>query len=665
MTELAVLGGVDAEWASRELSVRTAGLTRRVAAVVEDTCRPESGAAEAVSFMNRWADSASAVGVGNARPAADHPLDLLAARYDLTDRETELLLLAGLPEQHEGLAATFRVFHPQGEPRPTVGLAALVFGDGLDARPAMRRLLAEGVAARARLVRAVGGGTLFERSLVLADNLWDALHGYDAWPDTLSRLAVDGPVVGLERWLDGIDQRRMVRALERHEPVTALLTSADERIALARCAALADRAGVELVAARVAPNDADGIAGLVAHAAARGAIPILMCGRPSDSPAVVDVALDALPPPIMVCAPPAGVRVVARRAVLTVPTGPVGVPDHREAWRATLPQLSDFAATLAARHPIDPALYADIATDAEVYERLGPASVGLPEVSAMIRTRASAALPSGVTMTTPGVPWQRVVLPQDPATQLRDAVARLELEPLVLDEWGLRDRARASRGVRLLFCGPPGTGKSLAAEAIATAACTDLLVVDVSQVVSKWLGETEKNISAVVDAAERTQAVLFFDEADALFAKRTEVSDAHDRYANLETSYLLQRLDHFEGLAVLATNMRHNIDAAFVRRMDFVVDFALPNLDCRRELWTLHLPTTVLAKDVDIDVLARMYPVPGGWIRNAALAAAFLAAESDGHIRQHHLIAAVRREYLKATVPFPGEPPRRRDDPLL
>src|ERR1700739_1809170 len=153
MPELAVLRGVDPEWASRELSVRAAGLTRRVAAVVEDTCRPESGAAEAVSFMNRWADSASAVGGDNAGPAADHPLDLLAARYDLTGRETGVLLLAGLPEQHEGLAATFRAFPPQGEPRPTVGLAALVFGDGLGARPVMRRLPAEGVAARTRLAR--------------------------------------------------------------------------------------------------------------------------------------------------------------------------------------------------------------------------------------------------------------------------------------------------------------------------------------------------------------------------------------------------------------------------------------------------------------------------------------------------------------------------------
>jgi len=345
-----------------------------------------------------------------------------------------------------------------------------------------------------------------------------------------------------------------------------------------------------------------------------------------------------------------------------VPTGPVDMPDHRNAWRFTLPHLAGQAATLAARHPIDPAIHPEVATDARVYERLGPDRVGLADVSTMIRARASIALPLGATMTTPNVPWLRLVLPQDSAAQLTDAVSRLELEPRVLDEWGLRDRARATRGVRLLFCGPPGTGKSLAAEVIATAAATDLLVVDVSQIVSKWLGETEKNVSAICDAAERIQAVLFFDEADALFAKRTDVTDAHDRYANLETSYLLQRLDHFEGLVVLATNLRHNIDAAFLRRMDFVVDFPLPDLDGRREMWMLHLPPDVLAGDVEVDILARMYPVPGGWIRNASIAAAFLAADADGQIHQDHLIAAMRREYLKAALPFPGEPPRRRDD---
>lgn len=666
MRELALMSGVDPEWAGRELWARSADVARRVAEVIEQTCHPECGAAEAVAFIKRWADSAAAPGTDEfGPPAADHPLDLLTARYGLTAGESELLLLAGLPEQHEGLAATFRSFHPQGEPRPTVGLAALVFGTGIDARPMMRRQLAEGAAARGRLLTTVGNGTLFEQSIVLADKLWDALHGYDAWPPTLNRMVVEDTLIGLEHWLTGLHQQRAVRALEKHEAVTVLVNSRDERVALGRCAALAVGAGAELVAARCSPDEPDGVAQLVAIAAARGAIPVIVVNLPSDRAGVAELALDALPAPIMVCAPPAGIRVGAQRAVLTVPTGPVGMSDHCNAWRATLPHLAGKAATLAARHPIDPAVHPEVATDARLYERLDPERVGLADVSTMIRIRASVALPTGVTMTTPNVPWQRLVLPPDSAVQLNDAVSRLALEPLVLDGWGLRDRARASSGVRLLFCGPPGTGKSLAAEVIATAASTDLLVVDVSQIVSKWLGETEKNVSAICDAAERIQAVLFFDEADALFAKRTEVSDAHDRYANLETSYLLQRLDHFQGLVVLATNLRHNIDAAFLRRMDYVVDFALPDLGCRRELWTLHLPAQVLANDVDVDILARMYPVPGGWIRNAAIAAAFLAAGSDGQLSQQHLVAAMRREYLKAALPFPGEPPRRRNDQML
>ena len=161
---------------------------------------------------------------------------------------------------------------------------------------------------------------------------------------------------------------------------------------------------------------------------------------------------------------------------------------------------------------------------------------------------------------------------------------------------GCGERARADRGVRLLFTGPPGTGKSLAAEVVATEAATDLLVVDVSRVVSKWLGETEKNLAAAFDVAQRTQAVLFLDEADVTFGTRTEISDAQDRYANLETAYLLQRLDSFDGLAVLATNLRQNIDAAFVRRMDFVIDFPLPDEAVPAGLWKLHLPPERLVR---------------------------------------------------------------------
>lgn len=666
MSDLAVVREVDPEWAARELAARAAGVADRVAFVVEQSCTPDSGAGEAVTFLKQWAESA-VVATADRDPdaLADHPLDLLAARYGLSARECELILLAGLPEQHEGLAATFRAFHPHGEPNPTVGLAALVFGDGADSRPMMRRLFAEGVASHGRLIVASGGGALFEQSIVLSDKLWDALHGYDAWPAKLTRMEVDGAPVGLERWVTGPDQRRAIRALQRYEAVTVLVGDADERVALQRCAALATHAGVSSVAAHCDADDADAVGALVAIAASQGAIPVVVAGRAADGAATLTLALDDFPPPIMVCAPAGSVRISARRGVLTVPTGPVEMHDHRAAWQVTLPHLAGDAARLAARHPIDPAIYPEVATDARLYERLGTQRVGLADVSAMIRARVSVGMPSGVRMVTPNVSWQRLVLPPDSVTQLGDAVARLEYESLVLDEWGLRDRARATRGVRLLFSGPPGTGKSLAAEVIATAAATDLLVVDVSQIVSKWLGETEKNVSAVIDAAERTQAVLFFDEADNLFAKRTEISDAHDRYANLETSYLLQRLDHFEGVAVLATNLRHNIDMAFLRRMDFVIDFALPDLDCRRQLWALHLPGDVLAADVDVDVLARMYSVPGGWIRNAAIAAAFLAARSGGSIHQDHLVAAVRREYLKAALPFPGEPPRRRDDQML
>jgi SpoVK/Ycf46/Vps4 family AAA+-type ATPase len=287
--------------------------------------------------------------------------------------------------------------------------------------------------------------------------------------------------------------------------------------------------------------------------------------------------------------------------------------------------------------------------------------VDLAEVSAAIRARAGVALPAGVDLVSPGAGWRTLVLGVEPAAQLRDAVARLEHQSRVLDDWRMSTAARADRGVRLLFTGPPGTGKSLAAEVVATEAGTDLLVVDVSRVVSKWIGETEKNLAAVFDIAERTQAVLLLDEADALFATRTQIADARDRYANLETAYLLQRLDRFDGMAVLATNLRQNIDVAFVRRMDYVVEFDLPDQAARTDLWEQHLPAALRGRDVDLRELARLYAVPGAWIRNVALGAAFLAADAGDLVGERHLVTAMRREYAKASRPFPGEPVRLDD----
>jgi SpoVK/Ycf46/Vps4 family AAA+-type ATPase len=363
---------------------------------------------------------------------------------------------------------------------------------------------------------------------------------------------------------------------------------------------------------------------------------------------------------VIICATTGSVQLDGARPVLALPATPVAADQRRLAWRAMLPGLDEAtAADLTARLPLDPAWIATVAGDVQIAGQ----DPTLPSASAALRRRTGAVLPLGVELTTPDVPWTRLVLPEEASLQLRDAVARITHQGTVLDDWRMGRTARAHRGTRLLLTGLPGTGKSLAAEVLATAAHTDLMRVDLSQIVSKWLGETEKHLAATFDAAERIQAVLLLDEADALFGNRTEISDAHDRYANLETAYLLQRLDTFDGLLVLTTNLRHNIDAAFLRRMDFVVEVPLPDLAGRRELWALHLPAGHVAADVDLDVLARMYPVPGGWIRNAALAAAFAAAAGhEACIHQHHLIATVRREYAKAALPFPGEPPRRRDE---
>jgi SpoVK/Ycf46/Vps4 family AAA+-type ATPase len=275
-----------------------------------------------------------------------------------------------------------------------------------------------------------------------------------------------------------------------------------------------------------------------------------------------------------------------------------------------------------------------------------------------VRVRANLALSGGVKLITPLSTWDDLVLPHDRLAQLQEAIGRLVHRPRVLDDWGFLARRHGARGVRLLFSGPPGTGKTLSAEVLAGALGVDLLVVDVSRVVSKWIGETEKNLAEVFDAAERAQAVLLFDEADALFGKRTEVSDAHDRYANLETAYLLSRLERFDGLTVLSTNLRQNIDPAFLRRLEFVIEFDEPQTAEREALWRVHLPSSApLADDVRIGELAALYPIVGGLIRNAAVAAGFLAASEGGPITRDRLLRAIRREYHKACRAFPGVPP--------
>jgi len=244
--------------------------------------------------------------------------------------------------------------------------------------------------------------------------------------------------------------------------------------------------------------------------------------------------------------------------------------------------------------------------------------------------------------------WDDLILPPDRLERLNEIVQRARHRARVLDAWGWGRKLSSGKGLSALFTGPPGTGKTLAASVLARELGLDLFQIDLSAVVSKYIGETEKQLARVFDEAERGRAVLFFDEADALFGKRSEVHDAHDRYANIETSYLLQRLESYEGVAVLASNFSRNMDEAFVRRLSFVVEFPLPGELERRRIWERVWPDGApRAASLDLASLARRFELTGGHIRNIALAAAFLAADEGADIEQRHLMRAARREYQK------------------
>jgi SpoVK/Ycf46/Vps4 family AAA+-type ATPase len=242
--------------------------------------------------------------------------------------------------------------------------------------------------------------------------------------------------------------------------------------------------------------------------------------------------------------------------------------------------------------------------------------------------------------------WDDLVLPPAHAAQLRDIVDRYRLASTVYDEWGFP--AVPSAGLVALFSGPSGTGKTLAAEVVAGELGLDLYKLDLSSIVSKWVGETEKNLDELFEAAGAGNLVLFFDEADALFSKRSEVADSHDRYANLETSYLLQRLESYHGVVVMATNYEKNIDQAFMRRIHARIDFALPDEAERRMIWHRHLQAGApLADDIDVEWLARHFELPGAAIRNAVIDAAFHAAATTGTIDMASLVGGVARELRK------------------
>ena len=324
---------------------------------------------------------------------------------------------------------------------------------------------------------------------------------------------------------------------------------------------------------------------------------------------------------------------------------------REHAWRTALADMPGAQAAIAeiAEYPFR--LGAQPVARAASSARWTATAEGRPvtsrDLAAGVRAQNAAGLERLARRITPHAGWSDLVMPRDIVGQLRDLGARARHRDAVLDGWRLADPSRG-RGLTALFTGDSGTGKTLSAEVVAGELGLDLYVIDLSTVVDKYVGETEKNLDRVFGEADGVNGILLFDEADAIFGKRSEVHDARDRYANVEIAYLLQRMERFDGMAILTTNLRANLDEAFTRRLDVLIDFPMPDEVQRRRLWDRHLvPSLPLAGEIDVDFLARRFRVSGGSVRNIVLAAAYLAAAEGRSVTMTDLIRGTGSEYRK------------------
>jgi SpoVK/Ycf46/Vps4 family AAA+-type ATPase len=347
-----------------------------------------------------------------------------------------------------------------------------------------------------------------------------------------------------------------------------------------------------------------------------------------------------------------------------VEVGEADLTRRADQWRAALAATglevnAGQADSLAGRYRLAGSELDAVVDSSRLYARSrdGDGRVTLSDVETASRSTAGRGLFGLARRISPRYGWADIVVPDDQRRQLAEIVSAAQSRRRVLDEWGFGAKLSRGLGLSALFSGPPGTGKTMSAEIIARELGLDLYTVDLAMVVSKYIGETEQNLSRVFDAAEATHALLFFDEADALFGKRSEVKDAHDRYANIEISYLLQRIETYTGLVILATNLRRNLDEAFLRRLNMVVEFKLPGTAERERIWRAVLPSALpLADDVDWDFLAGRFAVAGGAIKGAVLHAAYQAAAHARPVGMADLVQGMRRELNKTgKVSTPGD----------
>jgi len=328
-----------------------------------------------------------------------------------------------------------------------------------------------------------------------------------------------------------------------------------------------------------------------------------------------------------------------------------GYSERQRLWEA---QLGDAAIGLdleglSSRFKLSSSqIMAAAATAHHVAIWRGETTPSIDDLEAACRSHSSQKLTDLARKLTPHYRWNDIVLPFDQKLMLREICEQVKNRSTVYEKWGFDRKLSMGKGLNVIFAGQSGTGKTMSAEIIGNELRMDVYKIDLSNVVSKYIGETEKNLEKIFTEAGESNGILFFDEADSLFGKRSEVKDAHDRYANIETGYLLQKMEEYDGIVILATNLRKNLDDAFVRRMHFMIEFPFPEEEDRFEIWRRVFPQdTPLVDDVDLRFMARQFKIAGGNIKNIALTSAFLAASGGEQVHMSHLIRATRREFQK------------------
>jgi hypothetical protein len=595
-------------------------------------------------------------------PLDDSRLDRLAIDFGLSELDVELLLVALAPDVDSRFERFYGYLNDDvTRRRASVGLALELCGASTADATARGRLAAGAPLLDGGLVRVEDPHRPYlTRALRVPDQVVAHLLGDDRPNATLrGLLAVDRPYpVG--------DPRPLGRALAAGLRLVYLrdVPGGAGRAVATGALAAAGRLPLALDLARLA-EETDPVAPIEAvgrevrlRRAGLVAAPVDALGERAGP--VVRALVD-LPVPVLLVGRIGWDPAWSRAVPLTLD---VPLADRRERaslWRSELAEMSTLDQTLDAA--LDPAL--DPATVTSPYllspEQIARASEaarvhaayhGEPVNAAHLRHGAraqnAASLERLARRVLPGAGWADLVLPPATMDQLHEMAARARHRDQVLAEWRMRPGGGRGRGITALFAGDSGTGKTMSAEVIAGELGLDLYAINLATVVDKYVGETEKNLDRLFTEAAGVNGVLLFDEADAIFGKRSEVRDAHDRYANIESAFLLQRMESFDGLAVLATNLRANLDEAFTRRLDAVVDFPTPDERLRRALWERCLGGRLpRADDLDLDFCAAAFELSGGNIRSATLTAAYLAADAGRPVRMADLIRAVQREYRK------------------